>query len=83
MTAAFRPGCAPEAGKTLAICGQHVYNVAMRNLRRTNVYLQPEDLEELEEIGKRKGGLKLAQMIRLAISEYIARERGTEREESK
>jgi hypothetical protein len=52
----------------------------MRYLKRSNVYLQPEDLEALEEIGKRKGGLKLAQMIRLAISEYIARERGTQRE---
>jgi hypothetical protein len=47
-------------------------------LKRTCVYLQPGDLKTLEQIGKQKGGLKLAQMIRLAIGEYIVKERGVQ-----
>jgi hypothetical protein len=50
-----------------------------RMLKRTCVYLQREDLKTLEEIGKHKGGLKLAQMIRLAIGEYIVKERGVQK----
>jgi hypothetical protein len=46
-------------------------------LKRTNVFMSTGDLRTLEKIGKRKG-LKLAQMIRLAISEYIKREGGAQ-----
>jgi hypothetical protein len=40
-------------------------------LKRTCVYMDKQQLKLLERIGKKKG-LKLAQMIRLAISEYLA-----------
>jgi len=43
-------------------------------LRRTCVYLEARDLKALEKIGKKKGGLKVAQMIRLAINDYVQRE---------
>jgi hypothetical protein len=43
-------------------------------LRRTCVYLEARDLKALQKIGKKKGGLKVAQMIRLALSEYVQRE---------
>lgn len=44
-------------------------------LKRYNFYLDAKDVRELERIGQRKGGLKLSQMIRLAISEYIRLEK--------
>jgi len=44
-----------------------------RMLRRTSIYLDSVSLKSLERIGKRKG-LKTAQVIRLALSEYVARE---------
>jgi hypothetical protein len=40
-------------------------------LKRICVYMDKQQLKLLERIGKKKG-LKLAQMIRLAISEYLA-----------
>jgi len=40
-------------------------------LKRTCVYMDKQQLKLLEKFGKKKG-LKLAQMIRLAISEYLA-----------
>lgn len=43
-------------------------------LKRTCVYLDTQQLKLLEKIGKKKG-LKLAQMIRLSIAEYLAQER--------
>jgi len=52
--------------------GQRVYDVSM--LTRHNVFLDSKDLKVLATIGQAKGGLKVAQMIRLAIAEYIKRE---------
>jgi hypothetical protein len=43
-------------------------------LRRTSIYLDSESLKALKRIGKKKGNLKAAQMVRLAVNEYIARE---------
>jgi hypothetical protein len=43
------------------------------NLKRYNVFLDPRSIKILSTIGERKG-LKPAQIIRVAISEYIARE---------
>jgi len=43
------------------------------NMQRTNVYLDERRLKQLEAIGKEKG-LKVAQLIRLAIAEYCNRE---------
>jgi hypothetical protein len=40
-------------------------------LKRTCVYLDTESLKALKAIGRNKGPLKLAQMIRLAIADYI------------
>ena len=40
-------------------------------LKRTCVYMDEQQLKLLEKYGKKKG-LKLAQMIRLAIREYLA-----------
>ena len=41
-------------------------------LKRTNVYLDPKTLKQLEAIG-RPQGLKTAQVIRIALAEYIER----------
>jgi hypothetical protein len=41
-------------------------------LRRTNVYLDTKALKELEAIGRREG-LKTAQVIRVALAEFIKR----------
>jgi hypothetical protein len=43
-------------------------------LRRYIAWLDTENLRALEKIGRSHGGLKIAQMIRLAIAEYIANE---------
>jgi hypothetical protein len=43
-------------------------------LKRTNVYLDEQSLKSLAKIGKVKGDLKVAQLIRLAIAEFIQRE---------
>lgn len=47
-------------------------------LKRTNIYLDPAELKILQKIGKRMGpqigapnGLKVAQVIRMAISQFI------------
>jgi len=44
-------------------------------MKRTNIYLDPAQLKILKRIGKPKG-LKVAQVIRLAISHYIEKELG-------
>ena len=44
-------------------------------LKRYNLYLNEKDVKELERIGQGIGGLKASQMIRLAISDYLKRER--------
>ena len=49
-----------------------MYNKHM--LKRTSIYLDTESLRALERIGKHKGNLKAAQMVRIAVAEYIARE---------
>ena len=41
-------------------------------LKRTNVYLDPKTLKQLEAMG-RPQGLKTAQVIRIALAEYIER----------
>jgi hypothetical protein len=43
-------------------------------LRRTNIFLDAGSLKVLKKIGKDKGGLKIAQLIRMAIHEFIKRE---------
>ena len=43
-------------------------------LRRYTAWLDTEDLGALKKIGQSHGGLNIAQMIRLAIAEYIASE---------
>jgi metal-responsive CopG/Arc/MetJ family transcriptional regulator len=48
-------------------------------LKRTSIYLDTESLKALERIGKRKGNLKAAQMVRIAVNEYIAREEKSKR----
>jgi metal-responsive CopG/Arc/MetJ family transcriptional regulator len=45
-------------------------------MKRTNVFLDEKNLKRLERIGKAKGGLKVAQVIRIAIQEYVDREEG-------
>jgi hypothetical protein len=48
-------------------------------LKRTNVYLDMDGLKALKKIGKEKGGLKPAQLIRMAIHEFIKRETNKEK----
>lgn len=43
-------------------------------LKRTNIFLDTENLKMLAKIGKTKGGLKVAQLIRLAVAEFVERE---------
>jgi len=43
-------------------------------LKRHTVWMDTEQLKRLERIGKNKGGLKVAQLIRVAVHEYIQRE---------
>ena len=52
----------------------------MRMLKRTSIWLDKKSLGRLERIGKRKGGLKVAQLIRIAIQEYIHKEEQEKRE---
>jgi hypothetical protein len=40
-------------------------------LKRTNVFLDTKVLQELEAIGKTLGGLKVAQVIRMALAEFV------------
>jgi metal-responsive CopG/Arc/MetJ family transcriptional regulator len=46
-------------------------------LRRTSIWLDDQYRRKLEAIGEKKGGLKPAQLIRVAIQEYIDRESET------
>lgn len=58
----------------LTVYTEHVYVRPM--LRRTNIYLDSKILKELEAIGKPLG-LKVAQVVRLALSEFVkARKEG-------
>lgn len=50
--------------------------VCLYPMKRTNIFLDEKNLKRLERIGKAKGGLKVAQIIRIAIQEYIDREAG-------
>jgi metal-responsive CopG/Arc/MetJ family transcriptional regulator len=45
-------------------------------MKRTSIFLDEKNLKRLKRIGKAKGGLKVAQVIRIAIQEYIDREEG-------
>jgi len=44
----------------------------MHMLKRTNVYLDTRTLKQLEALGRTQG-LKTAQVIRMALAEYIQR----------
>jgi predicted DNA-binding protein len=44
----------------------------MHMLRRTTIFLHDEEMKQLDALGKRQG-LKSAQMVRLAIHEYLRR----------
>jgi uridine phosphorylase len=54
----------------------------MSALKRTNIYLDEDYTAALEVLGKRKG-LKVAQMLRLIISEYVEREQQQAAEKKK
>jgi metal-responsive CopG/Arc/MetJ family transcriptional regulator len=43
-------------------------------MKRTSIWLDEQNLKRLERIGKAKGGLKVSQVIRVAIQEYIDRQ---------
>jgi hypothetical protein len=42
-------------------------------MKRYNVFLEPTSVKTLAKIGSAKGGLKVAQVIRMAIQEFISR----------
>jgi hypothetical protein len=44
-------------------------------MKRTSVWLDETQIKRLGRIGKTKGGLKVAQLIRMAIQEFIDREK--------
>ena len=51
-----------------------LYTIQMKmKLKRYNVFLDAQSLKALASIGERKG-LKIAQIIRVALSEFISRE---------
>jgi len=41
-------------------------------MRKLNVYVDPKHMKQLAAIGKTKG-LKVAQLVRLAIAEFVER----------
>jgi metal-responsive CopG/Arc/MetJ family transcriptional regulator len=43
-------------------------------MKRTSVWLDETSIKRLERIGKAKGQLKVSQLIRVAIQEYLDRE---------
>ena len=45
------------------------------SMKRTNIYLDPAHTKILAKIGASKGGLKVAQVIRMAIQQFIEREK--------
>jgi len=47
----------------------------VRMMKRTNIYLDPAQLKLLKKIGKPEG-LKMTQVIRRAIGQFIEREVG-------
>ena len=61
----------------------HNKSMEAKVLKRTCVYKDARDLKTLEHLGKKKGGLKLAQMIRVAIADYLTREQQVDVEKSK
>jgi hypothetical protein len=42
-------------------------------VKRYNVFLEPASIKALAKIGTAKGGLKVAQVIRMAIQEFISK----------
>lgn len=44
-------------------------------LKRYNVWLDPKTLQELRRIGLQRGNLKLAQVIRIALADFVRREK--------
>lgn len=54
----------------LTVLEERVYVIPM--LKRLNVFVDPAHIKRLSILAKRKG-LKTAQLIRLAISEYLER----------
>ena len=58
----------------LDVVNGHTLYYRSRMLRRYTAWLDTQSLRALKEIGQSHGGLKTAQMIRLAIAEYIASE---------
>ncbi len=53
----------------------YVRCMLVRMMKRTNIYLDPAQLKILKKIGKPEG-LKVAQVIRRAIGQFIEREVG-------
>ena len=53
----------------------YVRCMLVRMMKRTNIYLDPAQLKLLKKIGKPEG-LKVAQVIRRAIGQFIEREVG-------
>jgi hypothetical protein len=45
----------------------------MMGLKRTSVWMDEKNYRVLEALGKKMGGLKPAQMIRIAVQEYVDR----------
>jgi len=60
----------PPGRRKVTIRHMSVENLHM--LRRTNVFLQRDHLEKLGALGKSRG-LKTAQLIRIAIADYLRR----------
>jgi hypothetical protein len=49
---------------------------AMNTLRRTTIFLHDAQMKELSALAKRRGGLCASQYVRMAIDEFLRRERG-------
>jgi len=65
-------------GRVLLTYIRHDDNLLLM-LKRTNVYLNTNSLKVLKRLGEKKGGLRPAQMIRIAIREFIDREASKEK----
>jgi metal-responsive CopG/Arc/MetJ family transcriptional regulator len=43
-------------------------------MKRTSVWLDEQQTKQLKRIGKKMGNLKVSQVIRMAIAQYLERE---------
>jgi hypothetical protein len=59
----------------LALDSAHIVTY-IRCMKMISMWIDPKQLAELKAFGKKKGGLKYSQVIRMAIAEFLERQKG-------